>query len=44
VWITGTLNITRSQSQLNESGVAIGIEVQSAYSIDVDLIEPYLEK
>ena len=44
VWITGRLNITRSQSQLNESGVANGLEVQSAYSINVDSIEPYLEK
>jgi hypothetical protein len=43
VWITGTLNISRSQRPLNEEGVAIGVEVQSAYSMNVELIEPYIE-
>jgi hypothetical protein len=43
VWITGTLNISRSQTQLNEEGVANGLEVQSAYSMNVELVEPYIE-
>jgi hypothetical protein len=42
VWITGTLFTNRSQSQLNEAGVDIGVEVQSAYSMNVALIEPYI--
>tara|TARA_B100000767_G_C19769049_1_gene539037 strand:- start:864 stop:1457 length:594 start_codon:yes stop_codon:yes gene_type:complete len=44
VWITGTLFASRSQSQLNEAGVDTGVEVQSAYSMKVDLIEPYIEQ
>ncbi|MFQ3303795.1 DUF3299 domain-containing protein [Candidatus Njordibacter sp. Uisw_039] len=44
VWITGTLNVSRVQSELNESGIANGVEVQSAYSMDVELIEPYLDQ
>ncbi|MDE1063183.1 MAG: DUF3299 domain-containing protein [Pseudomonadales bacterium] len=43
VWITGTLNISRSQTQINEEGVANGLEVQSAYSMNVELVEPYIE-
>jgi len=43
VWITGTLNTTRSQSELTESGMANGVDVQSAYAMDVQLIEPYIE-
>lgn len=43
VWITGTLSISRSKSQLTESGVANGVEVQSAYSINVDSVKPYIE-
>lgn len=43
VWITGTLTTTRSQSELTESGVANGVDVQSAYAMDVQLIEPYIE-
>jgi uncharacterized protein len=43
VWITGTLNISRSQSQLNEEGVVDSLAVQSAYSMNVELIEPYIE-
>lgn len=43
VWITGTLQTTRSNSQLNESGVARGLEVQSAYTMSVESIEPYEE-
>jgi hypothetical protein len=41
VWITGTLYTSRSNSQLNESGVANDLEVQSAYSMSVESIEPY---
>ena len=44
VWITGTLNISRLQSELIESGVANGVEVQSGYSINVESIEPYIEQ
>ena len=44
VWITGTLNISRLQSELTESGVANGLAVQSGYSIDVESIEPYIEQ
>lgn len=42
VWITGTLNISRSQSLLNEAGIANGVEVQSAYSMTVESMEPYI--
>lgn len=41
VWITGTLQTSRSNSLLNESGVANGLEVQSAYTMSVESIEPY---
>jgi hypothetical protein len=44
VWITGTLQTGRSNSLLNESGVANGLEVQSAYSMSVELIEPYVNE
>ena len=44
VWITGTLNISRLQSELTESGVANGLEVQSGYAINVESIEPYIEQ
>ena len=43
VWITGTLSISRLKSQLSESGVANGLEVQSAYSINVVSVKPYIE-
>jgi hypothetical protein len=43
VWITGTLQTTRSNNQLSEPGVVNGLEVQSAYTMSVDLIEPYEE-
>lgn len=44
VWITGTLKTSRSNSHLNESGVANGLEVQSAYSMSVESIEPYVNE
>jgi hypothetical protein len=43
VWITGTLQTSRSNSLLSESGVANGLEVHSAYSMSVELIEPYVD-
>jgi hypothetical protein len=43
VWITGTLQTSRSNSLLNESGVANSLEVHSAYTMSVDSIEPYDE-
>ena len=44
VWITGTIQTSRSNSLLNESGVANGLEVQSAYSMVVELVEPYIDQ
>jgi hypothetical protein len=43
VWITGTLQTSRSNSLLKESGVESGLEVQSAYSMSVESIEPYVD-
>lgn len=42
VWITGTMQTSRSKSLLNEAGVDNGLEVQSAYTMSVDSIEPYV--
>ncbi|MCP4187340.1 MAG: DUF3299 domain-containing protein [Gammaproteobacteria bacterium] len=41
VWITGKLKTGRFQSQLSEAGVAQAANIDSAYSVSVDLIEPY---
>lgn len=43
VWITGTLNIERLQSELNEEGVVNALDVQSAYAMNVESIDPYIE-
>jgi len=44
VWITGTLQTSRSNSLLKESGVESGLEVHSAYSMSVESIEPYVDQ
>ena len=44
VWITGTLQTSRSNSLLNEFGITNGLEVQSAYSMNVESIEPYVDQ
>ncbi|MFT4650778.1 MAG: hypothetical protein ACI8XX_002452 [Polaribacter sp.] len=44
VWIIGTIHISRSNSLLNEAGIANGLEVQSAYSMSVESIEPYADE
>ena len=43
VWITGKLKTGRFSSQLNETGVTQAADIESAYSIGVDSIEPYEE-
>jgi hypothetical protein len=44
VWITGTLQTSRSNSLLKESGVVSGLEVHSAYLMSVESIEPYVDQ
>ncbi len=41
VWITGKLKTGKFSSQLNETGVTQAADIESSYSIGVDLIEPY---
>ena len=41
VWITGTINTGRFTSQLNEAGVSQAANINSAYSMQVDVVEPY---
>jgi len=43
VWITGTLQTGRYTSQLNEAGVAQAADIKSAYSMQVEVVEPYEE-
>ncbi|NNE63313.1 MAG: DUF3299 domain-containing protein [Gammaproteobacteria bacterium] len=43
VWISGTLKTGRVTSQLNEAGVPQAADIESAYSMQVDTIEPYEE-
>ncbi len=43
VWITGTLKTGRFSSTLNEIGVVNAANINSAYSMQVDLVEPYKE-
>lgn len=43
VWISGTMKTTRVTSQLNEIGVPEAADIKSAYTMEVDLIEPYEE-
>jgi len=43
VWITGKLKTGRFSSQLNETGVTQAADIESAYSIGVDRVEPYEE-
>ncbi len=43
VWITGKLKTGKFKSQLNETGVTQAADINSAYSIGVDSIEPYEE-
>ena len=43
VWISGTLKTGRFTSQLNEVGVPQPANIESAYSMQVDAIEPYEE-
>lgn len=43
VWISGTMKTTRVTSQLNEIGVAQAADIKSAYTMEVDRIEPYEE-
>ena len=43
VWVTGTLNIERLESELNEEGVVNALDVQSAYAMNVESIAPYID-
>ncbi len=43
VWISGTLETKRANSELTESGVADNLEVNSAYSMTVEAVELYDE-
>ena len=43
VWITGKMQAKRESSQLSEIGVINAVDIQSAYSMEVEGIESYLE-
>jgi uncharacterized protein len=43
VWINGKINTVRVTRKLNEAGVVNALDIQSAYSMTVDSIEPYEE-
>ena len=43
VWISGRLRVERESSELGETGFQETLEVNSGYSMQVEMIEPYLE-
>lgn len=42
VWISGRLKIQRATSSLGESGFAQTLDVETGYSMEVELVEPYV--
>ena len=43
VWISGKLNTIRSQTTLGEAGVSLTLDIQTGYTMNVELVEPYRE-
>ena len=41
VWISGKLKTVRSQTSLGETGVSQSLNVETGYTMDVELVEPY---
>ncbi|MEM7193359.1 MAG: DUF3299 domain-containing protein [Pseudomonadota bacterium] len=43
VWISGKISTTRSQQTLGEAGVQLTLDIETGYTMEVDLVEPYQE-